>query len=62
MSFMFIIYRPTYILRNIKCVANVGLVLIYRVGIIDRDYALNIMLLVKCSERTYCHGNPWGDV
>ena len=42
------------------CVANVGLVLIYRVGIID--YAVNIMLLVECHERTYCHGNPWGDV
>ena len=41
-------------------VANVGLVLIYRAGIID--YAVNIMLLVECHERTYCHGNQWSDV
>ena len=43
-------------------VANVGLVYtcIYRVGIID--YTVNIMLLVECHERTYCHGNQWGDV
>ena len=33
---------------------------IYRVGIID--YAVNIMFLVECHERTYFHGNPWGDV
>ena len=29
-------------------------------GIID--YAMNIMLLVECHERTYCHASPWGDV
>ena len=40
-------------------VANVGLVYIYISG---GDYRLNIMLPVECHERTYCHGNPWGDV
>ena len=54
-----------YVQKSIRViyVANVGLVYIlyiYRVGIID--YAINIMLLVECHERTYCHGNPWGDV